>query len=84
MRDVGATLVVALSADEVRKPGRPQGSPLHRPVLGAKGMDREIILRIDERRGARPAGAEGVAAERLDRVFVAVLGMNGLAAAEIE
>src|SRR5258708_39473443 len=47
-------------------------------------MDREIILLVHERRGACPAGAEGVAAERLDRVFVAVLRMNGLAAAEIE
>src|SRR5258708_8729028 len=31
-RNVGATLVVAFLADAARKPGRPQGSPLH--VLG--------------------------------------------------
>src|SRR2546422_5590792 len=58
--------------------------PLDRPVLGAKGMDGEVILCVHERGGAGPAGAAGVAAERLDGVFVAVLGVNALAAAEIE
>src|SRR2546428_3011976 len=58
--------------------------PLDRPVLGAKGMDGEVILCVHERGGGGPAGAAGVAAERLDGVFVAVLGVNALAAAEIE
>src|SRR5262249_10630090 len=60
----------------------PSGS-LHGAV-GAKGMDGEVILRIEERCGAGPSGAAGAAAERLHGGFVAVLGVKGLAAAEVE
>src|SRR5262249_39686664 len=53
-------------------------------AAGAKSVDREIILRIDERCDARPACAARVDAERLDGVFVTVLGMNRFATAEVE
>src|SRR6266852_7207601 len=85
--------LASILRDAPQRCGAPQDEVLNvsqalrrslRHAPGAKGMDGEVILRVNERRGARPAGAEGAAAERLDGVFVAVLGMNGLAAAEVE
>src|SRR5215468_10100756 len=53
-------------------------------AAGAKSVDREVILRVDKCGGACPSGTAGMSAERFDGVFVAVLGMNGFAAAEVE
>src|SRR5260370_36681654 len=47
-------------------------------------LHREITLRIGPRRADRPAGAARERRNRFDAVFVAVLGVDGPASAEIE
>src|SRR5712691_13448837 len=47
-------------------------------------MQREILRRIGPDRGRRPVRAPRERPEGVDRVFVAVLGMDGLAAPEVE
>src|SRR3954468_23092694 len=47
-------------------------------------MNAEIIVRVGPDRRRRPAGAARQRAERLDRIFVAVLGVDGLAGAEVD
>src|ERR1700719_643862 len=61
----------------------------HRPrvldgALGAQRVDGEVVLGIHKGRGIRPSGAGGVAAEQVDGVLVAVLGVDGFAATELE
>src|ERR1700694_5773711 len=65
--------------------GRLIGScPSSGGALGPERVDREIILPVHPGREIRPSGGDGMAAELLDGVFVAVLGMNGFAAAEFD
>src|SRR5579871_5031389 len=53
-------------------------------TIRAQGVDRKEIPLVDEHCRMRPSGAERAAAERVDGVLVAVLGVYGLAAAEVE
>src|SRR5262249_50327770 len=49
-----------------------------------QGGDREIVVRIGPDRAGIPTGAARERSEALDAVFVAVLGVDGLAGTEIE
>src|SRR6478609_5162905 len=44
----------------------------------------EFLLGVGPHLGRRPAGAARQRAERLDRILIAVLGMNGFAGAEVD
>src|SRR5262245_32687204 len=78
----------ALSLSENRCPPRDQvrgqAFPGYALRRRAQRLNREVALRVGPGAGWRPAGAARQRAEGLDRVFVAVLGVDGLAGAEFD